>query len=408
MSVTPIDLGYIMGGVGEQGPAGRPPNAEEIKAAIALIGTDSEPTQGSQNLMTSGAIYNAFNTYTPNREFIELTNSITLANPPLNCELYYGNKGFEDRTLSIQLPKLAAEGSKFFLEFRSQGTQDVAAVIESFTVEEGGVLLKKGTLDPDAYVTRISATYSFGIWIAQIITFDASGEIPASQAGSIIYDGSNYAYFAALAESSISSSVTVGPNKLENAINMTPNWSAYNFGNLYGMTFDRWTTNPDGTGNSYADGAEIEIPSQTPVTLYPQYIPTVFTRVDPNETDFAASEYEYRTGTISSPLNYDLKTTLDINSYKELRLDVRVRIHINAHTSGETGYVYMRGDETNTLLYSVRGKTTGTLKASEWLTLHRASAEDDFVLPLRFSMSGGNHSFLVHVIQRRYGWEASP
>lgn len=388
-----MDLGNVMGSytLSDQDKidiAKEVVNGRDWESAVnAVINRrlDSVPTQGSTNLMTSGAIYNAFSTYTPNKTFVNLSAPLSLAPPALNTELYYTNGGQEANKLSITLPAIAEEGAVFSLEFRSTGSEEVAAVIDAFEVESGGKLLTHGELAENAYATKITAVYSTGIWLASIVTFEPSGGIPQTVIGSIVYSGANRAYFAALSSPSITRAAIVGENRLESAASLTPGGSNYNFSSIYGMTFKEWNTEQDGSGDSYSDMAIVEVEDgNTPLTLYPQYNPREILR----GTLAMSNEFSLNDERGNVNKTKTLTVSLEgsgIADYAELTLKVKVVGSIYCHNNGHGAYIQVAGS--TIVRRDTKGGSTGE---SDWILLTRNSASDSFTIDVTCRSSTGD------------------
>ena len=325
--------------------------------------TDTVPTSGSQNFVTSNGIYQAIFGR-------KVYPSVTLSGPAtlnttdiLNTRLFYDNGGDAANTLSITLPSNAAHGDTFFLEFRSTGSEDVPAVITAFEAEDGCELLQKGEIDPNARCTRIEATFASGVWLANITTFDIISGVMETLYGTIIYSGANY---AALAGKVVDVQAPVGPNTVMDGNTMAE------FASLYGMAFEKWNTAQDGSGTDYPIGsvADIESEGQT-ITLYPVYTQRTITKSI--ALDAVSGKTVTRSQTIAA--------TSILAGFSELCVDIKV----SATISGGTLTIDDGNGRSEVRQDAPSRSSTGDLT----VRLTRASASDSFKLLYKMAANNG-------------------
>ena len=359
-----MDLGCIIGPAGAPGAKGDP----------------GDPGPGP----TADQVNDAFEAYmTAHKEartLVRLTASETWAPPTLNRTLYYSNQGIAAHTLSITLPAEAGEGDEFRLDFRSEGTQSIPAVIAAFGVESGGCLVMHGELSDTAYYTRIRAVFEQGVWVADITTYGVEAGVLPTTYTSIVYSGANR---AATASQSYTDTVPVGNNIL----------STQYFRSLYGLLpFAGWNTALDGTGTSYGDGELVEV-GNNGLTLYPQYSP--YEAAVPKPQQWNAKD---KTGSV----NGSITVTPTIAGYSELSIKVKASCRIYAHNSGGRGTIALNGQTVASLDGRGGNWTSPDPIVTSWITLTRATATDPFILPILCGVSAKSFDFYVTVTHIRY------
>lgn len=360
-----VDLGKVV-----------PSAAELMQLADAAIGswirehTDSTPTDGHTNrLVSSDGILKALQAAMQARQgswvIEDLTTSATISfnTDRLNKQLFYSNGGQAENTLGIVLPADAANGDTFFLEFRSTGGSDIPAVISSFGVSEGGKLITNGELSNTAYCTRINATYAFGIWAANIETFDAVGGIQPQTYGTIVYSPSNY---ASATWAAITDTVQSGTAVLRGRQ-----------AGFCGMVHSGWNTAANGTGTSYGLGGEISIGADETITLYPVY----------NEFVDALPVQKGKGGTgASSELNRTATATLDypsgLGNWKELYLYVNISLWYISTASDQTAEISFNGQ-------------TKTLNGGWVLDYHNYRNRADVFTNVKLTRSSPSNNFTI-------------
>lgn len=353
-----IDLGNIVGPTGApgaegpQGPQGPAPTQAQVDAAFDAYMTGRKES----------------------RTLVRLTAPETWTPPTLNETLYYSNNGIEANTLSITLPKEAAEGDTFALDFRSEGSEEIHAIIDSFGVETGGILVAHGELSDEAYYTRIRATFEEGVWVADITTYGIMAGVLPTTYGTIVYSGANY---AATASESHSDTVPVGRNVL----------STQYFRSLYGlMPFTGWNTAQDGSGTAYEDGEIVEDIDEegASLTLYPQYAPF--------EYAVPATSASYQQQQLLKNATADTTKTLSfppsITGYKELTIKAKVWVKLYCDNAGGQARVKIGGQ---TIVDANAGTAKKYYEAkSGWVTVTRATDSANFVVTLTFDRYDAN------------------
>lgn len=328
--------------------------------------TDSTPTDGHTNrLVSSDGVMKALQSKQGSWVIDNLTTPavISFANK-LNKQFFYSNGSMAENTLGIVLPADATNGDTIFLEFRSTGGSDISAVISSFGVSEGGKLITNGELSNTAYCTRINATYAFGIWAANIETFNAVGGIQPQTYGTIVYSPSN---FASATWAEITDTVQSGTAILRGRQ-----------AGFCGMIHSGWNTSANGSGTDYGLGAEIEVDADETITLYPVY--AEFVDVLPVQKGKggteASSEGRHATATIYHPSGLD--------NWKELYLYVNISLW------------YVSTDANQVAEVSFNGQTK-TLNDGWVLDFHNYRNRADVFTNVKLTRNSPNNNFSIPI-----------